>query len=86
MSDPSPDFDKLLDPAFIADAPKEASAQERIAKASRIAQGNERLRREGEISDGVGKPKYGRVRKSAPWIAIGVVTGITIVLLALVAR
>lgn len=86
MSEPSPDFDKLLDPSLLADAPKEASAQERIARASRIAQGNERLKREGEISDGVGKPKYERVRKTAPWIAIGIVTGITIVLLALVAR
>ncbi|MDA9017554.1 hypothetical protein N9J11_04370, partial [Actinomycetota bacterium] len=61
-------------------------AQERIAKASRIAQGNERLKRQGEISDGVGKPKFGRTRKNAPWIVIGIVTGITIVLLALVAR
>ncbi len=86
MSNPSPDFDEFLDPEFLTGAPKEASAAERIAQASRIARGNERLKRQGEISDGVGKPKYGRMRKSAPWIIIGAVIGITIVLLALVAR
>ena len=86
MSEPSSDFDKLLDPSLLADAPKEASAQERIARASRIAQGNERLKRQGEISDGFGKPKYGRVRKSAPWIAIGIVTGIIIIVIAVLAR
>ncbi len=86
MSEQSPDFDKLLDPQFLAGGPTERSAQERIAQASRIAQGNERLKREGEIADGVGKPKYGRIRKGAPWIAISVVTGVTIVLLALVTR
>lgn len=86
MNEPSPDFDELLDPEFLSKGPKEASADERIARASRIARGNERLKREGEISDGVGKPKYGRMRKSAPWIVIGAVIGITIVVIALVTR
>lgn len=86
VSDPSPDFDELLDPEFLTKGPKEASAEERIAQASRIARGNERLKRQGEISDGVGKPKYGRVRKSAPWILIGAVIGVTIVVFALVLR
>lgn len=86
MSESSPEFDELLDPEFLSNAPKEASADERIAQASRIARGNERLKREGEISDGVGKPKYGRMRKSAPWIVIGAVIGITIVVLALLAQ
>ena len=85
-SDNSPDFDRLLDPLTLPPAPKEASADERIAQAARIARGNERLKREGDISDGVGKPKFRSVRKSAPWIAIGLVIGITIVVLALVAR
>jgi len=44
------------------------------------------LKRQGEISDGFGKPKYGRVRKSAPWIAIGIVTGIIIIVIAVFAR
>jgi hypothetical protein len=86
MNDSSSDFDELLDPEFLSKAPKEASADERIAQASRIARGNERLERAGEISDGVGKPKYSQMRKSAPWIAIGAVIGITIVVLALTAR
>lgn len=86
MNDSSPDFDELLDPEFLAKGPKEASAEERIAQASRIARGNERLKRQGEISDGVGKPKYGRVRKSASWIMIGAVIGVTIVVFTLVLR
>jgi hypothetical protein len=86
VSEPSPDFDELLDPEFLSKAPKEASADERIAQASRIALGNERLKREGEIADGVGKPKYGRMRKSAPWIVIGAVMGITIVIVALLVQ
>ncbi len=86
MSDSTPDFDELLDPEFLTKGPKEASAEERIARASRIARGNEQLKRQGEISDGVGKPKYGRVRKSAPWIVIGAVIGVTIVVFALVVR
>lgn len=86
MSDSTPDFDELLDPEFLTKGPKEASAGERIARASRIARGNEQLKRQGEISDGVGKPKYGRVRKNAPWIVIGAVIGVTIVVFALVVR
>jgi hypothetical protein len=86
VNDPSPNFDELFDPGFLAKGPKEASADERIAQASRIARGNERLKRQGEISDGVGKPKYGRVRKSAPWIVIGAVIGVTIVVFALLLR
>lgn len=86
MSDFSPDFDELRDPEFLSKGPKEASADERITRASRIAQGNERLKREGEISDGVGKPKYGRMKRSAPWILIGAVIGVTIVVLAVITR
>jgi hypothetical protein len=86
VSDPSPDFDELLDPEFLSKGPKEASAEERIARASGIARGNERLKRQGEISDGVGKPKYGRARKSAPWIVIGAVIGVTILVFALLVR
>jgi hypothetical protein len=86
MSDSSPEYDELLDPKFLSKGPKEASADERIARSRRIARGNERLKREGEISDGVGKPKYGRMRKSAPWIVIGAVIGVTIVVLAILAR
>lgn len=86
MSDSSPNFDELLDPEFQSKGPKGASADERIAKASRIARGNERLKREGEISDGVGKPKYGKMRRSVPWIVIGIVIGITIIVVAVLAR
>ena len=86
MNDSSPEFDELLDPEFLTKGPKEASAEERMAQASRIARGNEQLKRQGEISDGVGKPKYGRARKNAPWILIGAVIGVTIVVFALVLR
>jgi hypothetical protein len=86
VSDSSPNFDELLDPEFSSKGPKEASAQERIAQASRIAKANEALKRQGEISDGVGKPKYGHARKSAPWIVIGAVIGVTILAFALLAR
>jgi len=85
VSDPH-DFDELLDPEFLSKGPKEASADDRIARSARIARGNERLKRQGEISDGVGKPKYGRMRKTFPWIVTGAVIGITIVVLALFAR
>lgn len=86
MSDSTPDYDELSDPDFLAKGPKEASADERVAQASRIARGNERLKHDGEISDGVGKPKYGRMRKGAPWIVIGAVIGVTIVVVAILAR
>jgi hypothetical protein len=86
VSESSHEFEEIMDPDFLSKGPKEASADERIARSTRIARGNERLKHEGEISDGVGKPKYGRMRKTAPWIAISAVTGIIIVVLALIAR
>ena len=64
----------------------EGSADERIAKAQRIARANDELRRAGEISDGSGKPAFHRVRRSAPWIAIGAVVAAAIVVIALIAR
>lgn len=81
------DFDDLvLDESFVSGGPKEASAQERTARAARIARENDRLRREGEIADGTGKPRYGRLRRSTPWIAIGAVVAVAIVVIAIVAR
>ena len=76
----------VLDEDFVAGGPREASADERVASARRIARANDRLRAEGEISDGTGKPRYGRMRKSIPWIAIGAVVAVGIVVLAIVAR
>ncbi len=87
MSDEPDPFDELvLNEDFVSGGVAEPAADERIAKARRIARSNDRLRASGEISDGSGKPRFHRVRKSAPWIAIGVVAAITIVVVALIAR
>ncbi|MDP1879269.1 MAG: hypothetical protein Q8M17_17105 [Actinomycetota bacterium] len=76
----------VLDDDFVSGGPKEATADERIAKAARIARSNDRLRAAGEISDGSGKPRFARTRRSAPWIAIGAAVAIAIVVIVLVAR
>ena len=86
MSEPDPFDDLVLDEDFIKGGPQESSAAERIAKAQRIARANDSLRKEGEIADGSGKPRYQRMRRSAPWIAIGVVVAVAIVVVALVVR
>lgn len=94
MSDPgstspggSDPFDELaLDESFLSGAPHEAAAEERIAQASRIARSNDRLRADGEIADGSGKPRYQRIRKSTPWIIIGAVAAVSIIVVALIAR
>ena len=78
--------DVVLDEDFIAGGAKEAGADERIAKAQRVARANDRLRAEGEISDGTGKPRFHRVRKSIPWIVIGAVVAGGIVVVAILAR
>ena len=85
-TEPDPFDELVLDESFIADGVKEASAEERIEKANRIARENNRLRAQGEIADGTGKPRFQRVRKSAPWIAIGAVVAIAIVVVVLIVR
>lgn len=80
-------FDEIvLDEQFIADGAPEAPADERIAQARRIAAGNDRLRRAGEIADGSGKPRFRRSRRVAPWIAIGAVIATAIVVVVLLVR
>lgn len=85
-----PDFDEDI-PDFIPDdftvdaAPKEATAEERAAKAARIARENDRLKRSGQIADGSGKPVYQRASKVAPLVAIGAAVAIVIILVALFA-
>lgn len=86
MTEPDPFDELVLDEDFVTGGVAEASAEERIAKAQRIARSNDQLRASGEIADGSGKPRFHRVRKSAPWIAIGVGVGIAIVVIALIAR
>ena len=83
MSDP---FGELLDPEAVANAPREDAAEARIGKARRSAAANNRLAAAGEIADGTGKPASRRVRRAAPWVAIGAVVAVVIVVLALVAR
>ena len=94
-SEPDPrddreDLDRLdelvLDEDFVSGGVTEAAAEDRIAQAQRIARANDRLRAQGEIADGTGKPAYRRMRGSAPWIAIGAVVAGAIVVLALLAR
>jgi len=83
MSD-SPDFDELLDPIGQANAPKEASASDRIEQARRIARGNEKLRKEGQIADGSGKPVFRAKRTIFPWILVGSIIGIGIIVVAVI--
>lgn len=85
-TEPDPFDDLVLDEDFVAGGVSEAAADERIAKARRIARSNDRLKASGEIADGSGKPRYHRVRKSAPWIAIGAVVAVAIVVIVLIAR
>jgi hypothetical protein len=80
-------FDEFeFDETFLADAPKEASAEERLAQARRIARANDQLRARGEIADGSGKPMFRKMRKGAPWILIGAVVGGVIILIAVLAN
>jgi hypothetical protein len=85
-SEPDPFDELILNEDFVADGRKEATAEERIAQANRIARSNDRLRAAGEIADGSGKPRYQRARKSAPWIAVGAVIAIAIVVIVLIVR
>jgi hypothetical protein len=85
-TEPDPFDDLVLDDDFVNGGVAEAAADERIAKMQRIARDNDRLRHQGEISDGTGKPRYHRIRKSAPWIVIGAVVAGAIVVVALIAR
>lgn len=85
-AEPDPFDDLVLDEEFVAGGVSEAAAEERIDKARRIARSNDRLKASGEIADGSGKPRYHRVRKSAPWIAIGAVVAVAIVVIVLIAR
>lgn len=85
-TEPDPFDELVLDEEFVSGGVSEAAADERIAKAQRIARDNDRLRASGEIADGSGKPRFHRVRKSAPWIAIGAAVAIGIVVIALIAR
>lgn len=78
-----PDF--IPDDFSLDAAPKEATAEERAAKAARIARENDRLRKAGQIADGSGKPAYRRASKVAPWIGIGACVAIAIVLIAVFA-
>lgn len=84
--EPDPFDDLVLDEEFVSGGVSEAPAEERIAKAQRIARSNDRLKASGEIADGSGKPRYHRVRTSAPWIAIGAVVAVAIVVIVLIAR
>ena len=78
-----PDF--IPEDEFLTAAPKEGTADERAAQAARIAQGNDKLRQEGQISDGSGKPVYRRSGKVIPWIGIGTTIAVLVVVVVLLA-
>ena len=85
--DPFDELDDIvLDEDFVSGGIKEAPADERIAQAKRIARANDRLRAEGEIADGTGKPRFHRIRRSVPWIAAGAVTAGVIIVVVLLVR
>lgn len=78
-------FDELrLDETFLAGGPQEASADERIAQAKRIARANSQLRAAGEIADGTGKPGFRKRARALPWFAIGAIIGVCIVVIAII--
>jgi hypothetical protein len=77
-------FDEILDESFVSGGPREGSADERIAAARRIARQNDQLRASGEIADGTGKPGNRRRSRLLPWVAIGGVIGVVIVVIAVV--
>ena len=85
-TEPDPFDELILDEDFVAGGVREPAAGERIAKAQRIARSNDRLKAAGEISDGSGKPRFSRARRSAPWIAIGAIIAVAIVVVVLIAR
>lgn len=84
--EPDPFDDLVIDEDFAAGGPREESAEERIARARRIARENDRLRAAGEISDGTGKPGRRRMRRTVPWIVVGALVAGVIVLVAVLAR
>ena len=83
FGDEIPDF--IPEDFAVDSAPKEQTAEERAAKAARIARENDRLRKAGQIADGSGKPVYRRASKVAPWVGIGAAVAIVIILVALFA-
>ena len=85
-NDNAADVDALvLDEDFIRGGRPEATAEERLAQARRIARANDQLRAAGEIADGTGKPGRRPRRSWLVWTAAGVAIGV-IVLAVLVSR
>jgi len=83
---PDPFDEFVIDENFLKDAPREESADERIARMRRIAAQNDRLRSAGEIADGAGKPRYSRTTRAVSWILIGSLAGGAIITAALLLR
>ena len=78
------DVDALvLDDAFVQGGRREPSAEERAAKARRIARANDELRARGEISDGSGKPAFHARARRNRILAIAAVVAIAIVVVVL---
>jgi hypothetical protein len=85
-TEPDPFDELVLDENFVAGGSREPTADERVARMAHIARSNDRLKASGEISDGSGKPRFHRVRRSAPWIVIGAVIAVTIIVIVVIVR
>lgn len=86
MTSDSPEPEPVFDEAFIQAGRPEASAEERLAKARRIARENNRLERAGEIASGTGKPAYRRGRRRNFFLVAAAGVAVLIVVIALIAR
>ena len=71
-------FPPALDDDFVRGGHREPSADERIARAQRIARNNDRLRAAGEIADGTGRPGIRRRRPRTLWIAAAIAAGVIV--------
>lgn len=74
----------VLDEEFVNAGPNEAPADERVARAQRIARANNALQRDGEIADGTGKPRF-RKRKRNIVVLSAAIVAVAIVLVAVIA-
>lgn len=68
----------VLDEDFIRGGRREATAEERLAQARRIARANDQLRAAGEIADGTGKPGRRPRRSWLVWTAAGAAIGVLV--------
>lgn len=84
MSVSGADQDPVFDEAFIQAGRREPSADERVAKAQRIAREHGRLERAGEIASGTGKPVFRQRRRRNLFLGLAAGVAVLIVLVAVI--